>query len=161
MRSFSFLFLLAGLALPRLVWAADEPKKFTAVPDSTLLHHPFGTDDEKMFRNPEIEIAEKGQRLVGQIEMPETFGRVPWWQHIDIVSRCDSLEEALFYVKSVLENGWSRPVLNIKIDAGLFFCLKCYQSCLFVSFNGFGCDKIRFFFVPLLAETIRKQYNYG
>ncbi len=52
--------------------------------------------------------------------MPETFGQVPWGQHIDIVSRCDSLEEALFYVKSVLENGWSRPVLNIKIDAGLF-----------------------------------------
>ena len=53
MRSFSFLFLLAGLALPRLVWAADEPKKFTAVPDSTLLHHPFNKADEKMFRNPD------------------------------------------------------------------------------------------------------------
>ena len=62
----------------------------------------------------------ESQRLIGQIEMPETFGQVPWGQHIDIVSRCDSLEEALFYVKSVLENGWSRPVLNIKIDAGLF-----------------------------------------
>lgn len=77
--------------------------------------------DEKSHQlGDQIEIAEKGQRLVGQIEMPETFGRVPWGQHIDIVSRCDSLEEALFYVKSVLENGWSRPVLNIKIDAGLF-----------------------------------------
>ena len=77
--------------------------------------------DEKSHQlGDQIEIAEKGQRLGGQIEMPETFGRVPWGQHTDIVSRCDSLEEALFYVKSVLENGWSRPVLNIKIDAGLF-----------------------------------------
>ena len=28
-------------------------------------------------------IDEKGQRVVGQLEMPELFGRVPWGQHIE------------------------------------------------------------------------------
>ena len=68
----------------------------------------------------QLESEEKSQRVVGQFEMPELFGRIPWGQHIDIVSRCKSLEEALFYVQSVLDNGWSRPVLNVKIDSDLF-----------------------------------------
>ena len=68
----------------------------------------------------QLECEGKSQRVVGQFEMPELFGRIPWGQHIDIVSRCKSLEEALFYAQSVLDNGWSRPVLNAKIDSDLF-----------------------------------------
>ena len=63
---------------------------------------------------------EKGQRPVDQLGMPEIFGQVPWGQHIDIVSKCNSIEEALFYIRKVVENGWSRPVLNANIDANLF-----------------------------------------
>lgn len=68
----------------------------------------------------ELQEDEKGQRLVDLLEMPEIFGHVPWGQHIDIISRCDTLEEALFYIKSVVENGWSRPMLNAHIDGKLF-----------------------------------------
>lgn len=62
----------------------------------------------------------KGQRVVDQSEMPEVFGQVPWGQHIDIISKCECLDEALFYIKNVVEKGWSRPVLNSHIDANLF-----------------------------------------
>ena len=65
-------------------------------------------------------IDEKGQRTVGQLEMPEFFGRVPWGQHIDIVSRCETIEEALFYVQQVVDGGWSRPKLNAYIDKHLY-----------------------------------------
>ena len=63
---------------------------------------------------------EIGQRPVDQLGMPEIFGQVPWGQHIDIVSNCNSIDEALFYIRKVVENGWSRPVLNANIDADLF-----------------------------------------
>ena len=62
----------------------------------------------------------KGQRAVGQLEMPKIFGKVPWGQHIDIVSRCQLIDEAMFYVNNVVNNGWSRPALNANIDANLF-----------------------------------------
>ena len=62
----------------------------------------------------------KGQRPVDQSGMPEIFGQVPWGQHIDIVTNCNSTDEALFYIRKVVENGWSRPVLNANIDANLF-----------------------------------------
>ena len=63
---------------------------------------------------------EKGQRVVDQLGMPEIFGQVPWGQHIDIISNCNSIDEAFFYIRKVVENGWSRPVLNANIDANLF-----------------------------------------
>lgn len=62
----------------------------------------------------------KGQRPIDLLEMPEIFGQVPWGQHIDIISRCESLDEALFYIRYVVDNGWSRPELNVHIDAKLF-----------------------------------------
>ena len=68
----------------------------------------------------QIEEGEKGQRLVDQLEMPELFGRVPWGQHIDIISRCETLDEALFYVQQVVDGGWSRPKLNANIDKHLY-----------------------------------------
>lgn len=63
---------------------------------------------------------EKGQRPVDFLEMPMLFSRIPWGQHIDIISRCQTLDEALFYLQQVAELGWSRPTLNAKIDQHLF-----------------------------------------
>ena len=68
----------------------------------------------------QIDEKEKSQRLVGQLEMPDFFGRVPWGHHIDIVSRCETIDEALFYIKNDIDGGWSRPVLNVQIDGKLF-----------------------------------------
>lgn len=62
---------------------------------------------------------EISQRGVGQLEMPEIFGRVPWGQHI-VMSRCSTLDEAIFYINQVAGYGWSRPELNAHIDTKLF-----------------------------------------
>ncbi len=62
----------------------------------------------------------KGQRVVDLLEMPKNFGFVPWGQHIDIISKCKDLDEALFYVNQVVENNWSRPELSEQITADLY-----------------------------------------
>ena len=85
--------------------------------------HQAGDELDLMIRqqvDDQIEEGEKGQRLVDQLEMPELFGRVPWGQHIDIISRCETLDEALFYVQQVVDGGWSRPKLNANIDKHLY-----------------------------------------
>ena len=78
----------------------------------------FYVGDEKSQRA--IGQLVKSQRTVGQIEMPEIFGQVPWGQHIDIISKCTTVEEALFYANKVASEGWSRPVLNVQLDTHLF-----------------------------------------
>ena len=85
--------------------------------------HQAGDELDLMIRqqvDDQIEEGEKGQRLVDQLEMPELFGQVPWGQHIDIISRCETLDEALFYVQQVVDGGWSRPKLNANIDKHLY-----------------------------------------
>ena len=51
------------------------------------------------------------QRPIEELKMPEMFGRIPWGQHIEIFTKCKSLEEALFYINKTIENNWSRPSL--------------------------------------------------
>ena len=60
------------------------------------------------------------QQLVD--ELPEdTIFRIPWGHHVAIINACrhDS-DKALFYVRIVLENNWSRAVLLNFLDTDLF-----------------------------------------
>ena len=68
----------------------------------------------------QIEVTEKGQQVVDQLKMPEIFGNVPWGHHIHIFCHCTSLDEALFYINKVIEDGWSRSWLEDQIVAKLF-----------------------------------------
>lgn len=68
----------------------------------------------------QMNIEEKSQQTADLLEMPELFGKVPWGQHISIISKCQSLDEALFYIHKVAEEGWSRSFLEEQIAAQLF-----------------------------------------
>ena len=61
-----------------------------------------------------------GHQVGDQLEMPETFGVVPWKHHVYIVSKCKTLNEALFYIDKVVSEGWSRAMLEHQVDANLF-----------------------------------------
>ena len=52
--------------------------------------------------------------------MPEFFGQIPWGQHIDIITKCKNLDEAIFYLNKVIDGGWSRPQLSDNIEAHLY-----------------------------------------
>lgn len=54
------------------------------------------------------------QQLVAQLI------QIPWGHHLKIISHCQRIEEALYYVQNTLENGWSRSVLTHQIDSGLW-----------------------------------------
>ena len=62
----------------------------------------------------------KSHQLGDLLEMPTDFGTVPWKHHVHIISKCQSLDEALFYINKVSEEGWSRSFLETQIAANLF-----------------------------------------
>ena len=68
----------------------------------------------------QIERLEKSHQVGDQLEMPEVFGRIPWKHHVHIISKCQSLDEALFYIDRVVEEGWSRSRLEAQVAANLF-----------------------------------------
>ena len=46
---------------------------------------------------------EKLQQVVAEIPFPAIFGFIPWGHHIEIITKCKDLHEALFYVKRTIE----------------------------------------------------------
>ena len=67
----------------------------------------------------EIQIPElKLQRVVAEI--PLAFTCVPWGQHIEIFTQCETIDEAIFYMRETIQKGLTRPNLSNVIRSGLY-----------------------------------------
>lgn len=65
-------------------------------------------------------VAEFGHQLSDELQMPSHFALVPWGHHIKIFSKCNTLDEALFYIKQTIANNWSRDDLEHEIKSDLY-----------------------------------------
>lgn len=52
------------------------------------------------------------QQAVEEFSFPVVFSYVPWEHHILILSKCKSIDEALFYIKRTIDEGLSRSALD-------------------------------------------------
>ena len=68
----------------------------------------------------QLELTEKSQQVVGQLEIPEVLGQVPWGHHIQIISKCKSINEAFFYINKITTEGWSRSFLEHELASKLY-----------------------------------------
>jgi predicted nuclease of restriction endonuclease-like (RecB) superfamily len=59
------------------------------------------------------------QQLVSELETHPIF-QIPWRHHVEIITKCKSVKEALFYVQKTIKNGWSRAVLMNFMEADLY-----------------------------------------
>lgn len=62
------------------------------------------------------------QQVVAQnkLRFIDILSLVPWGHHIQIISTCQDLDSALFYILNTIENSWSRSVLVHQIESKLF-----------------------------------------
>lgn len=77
-------------------------------------------DDVENHHADDFLLKEKSQHVVDQIDFPEDFGKIPWGQHIQIISKATSLDEALFYIRQTIEENWSRSMLEDRMKADLY-----------------------------------------
>ena len=62
----------------------------------------------------------KSHQVGDFLEMPKDFGLIPWRHHIEIIYKCKSISEALFYIKQTISHNWSRVQLVHTIESNLF-----------------------------------------
>ena len=94
-----------GLSAPNL-WAMKRWYLFYNQHDTKLLQTVIEMNGAKLLQ-PVIEFdKEKLKQPVG--EFPSLFAYVPWGHHIAIISKCKSVDEALFYIGKTIEQGMSR-----------------------------------------------------
>ena len=101
----------------------------------------------------EISENQKLHQAGAEIEFPAIFGFVPWRHHVEIVTKCKTIEEALFYVRKTIEESWSRSTLVDCIKANL------YQS----SGNALTnfAEKLPAIQGKLAQEIVKDIYDFG
>lgn len=92
---------------------------------------------------------EIGQQPVDQFD---NIYIIPWGHQILLISKCNTVREALFYVNKTLENGWSRAVLLNFLDTGLFE----RQGKAITNFSRLLPDTQS----DLAKETLKDPYNF-
>lgn len=58
--------------------------------------------------------------LHGEPSFPIVLGMIPWGHQTDIVSKCKSVNEAMFYLRECILGGWSRQTLDNSLKANLY-----------------------------------------
>ena len=86
-------------------------------------------------------------------EFPLPFALVPWRHHIEILYRCKSIDEALFYVGKTIEQGLSRDALINCIKANLYE----HQGKIINNFT----DHLPALQSKLVQEVLKENYDFG
>ena len=63
---------------------------------------------------------EIGHQVGDEFPMPPQFAYVPWRHHVEIITKCATVDEAIFYIGKVIEGNWSRRQLEDNIASSLF-----------------------------------------
>lgn len=105
----------------------------------------------------------KLQQVVGEIEgsklqqavaeLPQPFVMVPWGHHIAIITKCKTIEEALFYIGKTIEQGLSRDALINCIKANLYE----HQGKIINNFS----DHLPALQSKLVQEVLKENYDFG
>ncbi len=66
------------------------------------------------------EDTEKLQQDNGELAFPSLFAYVPWGHHVEIITKCKDVKEALFYIQKTIAEGWSRSALQNYMNADLY-----------------------------------------
>jgi len=70
-------------------------------------------------------VGKSGNEIVNQVVSQLNFierliRQIPWGHHILILKKITDSEEAVFYIKETINNNWSRNILGIQIESGLY-----------------------------------------
>jgi len=88
----------------------------------------FSETNLRYIKNFYILYSQKSPQLVGEIcdteirsQILDDLCAIPWGHHRYIIDKCKGdVDKALFYVRKVLENNWSRAVLLNWLDTDLY-----------------------------------------
>ena len=63
------------------------------------------------------------QRAVGDLDgknLPRVVGEIPWGQNLELLAKLKDPIQRLWYAQKAIEHGWSRPVMVLQIESGLY-----------------------------------------
>ena len=123
------------------------------------IQHQVGAVLEKLENQYEKKLHQVGaEKQVEKLyqyegEFPVSFALVPWRHHVEIITKCKSINEALFYVGKTIEQGLSRDALINSIKANLYE----HQGKIINNFTGY----LPALQSKLVQEVLKENYDFG
>lgn len=71
-------------------------------------------------RHRDVFLHQAGAEIADGLSFPQIFALVPWRHHVEIITNCKDVDEALFYIRMTVEESWSRATLTHCIKANLY-----------------------------------------
>jgi predicted nuclease of restriction endonuclease-like (RecB) superfamily len=84
--------------------------------------------------------------------VPQLVAQIPWGHNREIIVKCSTVDEALFYVRGTIQNNWSRAVLLHQIESRLYH----RQGKAIHNFD----ETLPTPQADLARETIKNPYNF-
>lgn len=137
-----YLFYTNGDAEEKLQRAVGELQS-SANQGALKLQQPVG-EIQRLVSNPDNEMG---------MAFPQPFALVPWGHHVEIVTKCKSIDEALFYVGKIIEQGLSRNALANCIKANLYG----HQGKIVNNFT----DHLPTLQSKLVQDVLKENYDFG
>ncbi len=131
----------------RNLWYMKQWYLFYSEAD-TKLQQPVAELESQKLQQPVAEFLQQSVR-----EIPTSFALVPWGHHIAIISQCESLNEALFYIGKTIEQGLSRAALVNCIKAHLYE----HQGKILNNFT----EHLPALQSQLVQEVLKENYDFG
>ncbi len=76
--------------------------------------------DSKKLHHVGAEIQDCERLHQPGVVFPEAFAMVPWRHHVEIITKCKSIDEATFYLGKTIAENWSRTVLMRCMEADYY-----------------------------------------
>ena len=152
-----YLFYSSSEACEKLYQLGRELEYLKLYQAGREIIHQTGAE---ILLQPVIEIKDEklhqigGEKLQQSVaEFPALFALVPWRHHVEIISKCKSIEEALFYINKTIEQGLSRAALVNCIKANLYE----HQGKILNNF----AEHMPELQSKLVQEVFKENYDFG
>lgn len=142
----------------RNLWYMKQWYSFYTQGDTQILQR-LGAELQNLKNQHETKLHQVGAEItdeklyhVGK-EFPLPFALIPWRHHVEIITKCKSIDEALFYVGKTIEQGLSRDALINCIKANLYK----HQGKIVNNFTEHLPDLQS----KLVQEVLKENYDFG
>ena len=142
----------------RNLWYMKQWYSFYTQGDTQILQR-LGAELQNLKNQHETKLHQLGAEItdeklyhVGK-EFPLPFALIPWRHHVEIITKCKSIDEALFYVGKTIEQGLSRDALINCIKANLYE----HQGKIINNFTEHLPDLQS----KLVQEVLKENYDFG
>ena len=143
----------------RNLWYMKKWYVFYVRENESLFLHQVGAEMQSVVNQHSIKMHQIGAELDEEKlhqtggEFPLPFALVPWRHHIEIITKCKSVGEALFYIGQTIEKGLSRSALINCIKANLFE----HQGKIINNFS----EHLPALQSKLVQEVLKENYDFG